>query len=148
MSGNFSAKTNSQTGFSAATRRSLPQHARLGTASSLTRPALPQSEPASGPSSIMIKGGWYKTEVVERIAANRCGDLIRDTRSCTRVHDMTNFHPHCGRCSQCLDRRFAILAAGQEQEDPEEAYKVDLFSGDRQPGLDQEMALAFVRSVS
>jgi 7-cyano-7-deazaguanine synthase in queuosine biosynthesis len=89
-----------------------------------------------------------KTEVVERIAANRCGDLIRDTRSCTRVHDMTNFHPHCGRCSQCLDRRFAILAAGQEQEDPEEAYKVDLFSGDRQPGLDQEMALAFVRSAS
>src|SRR3954467_2672706 len=60
MSGNFSARTNSQTGFSAATRRSLPQHARLGTASSLTRPALPQSEPASGPSSIMIKGGWYK----------------------------------------------------------------------------------------
>src|SRR4051794_29012262 len=59
MSGNFSARTNSQTGFSAATRRSLPQHARLGTASSLTRPALPQSEPASGPSSIMIKGGWY-----------------------------------------------------------------------------------------
>src|SRR3954468_1784408 len=60
MSGNFSARTNSQTGFSAATRRSLPQHARLGTASSLTRPALPQSEPASGPSSIMIKGVWYK----------------------------------------------------------------------------------------
>src|SRR3982751_3221614 len=63
MSGNFSARTNSQTGFSAATRQSLPQHARLGTASSLTRPALPQSEPASGPSSIMIKGGWYKAQL-------------------------------------------------------------------------------------
>ena len=89
-----------------------------------------------------------KTEVVERIAANRCSDLIRDTRSCTRVHDMTNLHPHCGQCSQCLDRRFAILAAGQEQEDPEEAYRVDLFSGDRQPGPDREMALAYVRSAS
>src|SRR5215212_9920442 len=66
MSGNFSARTNSQTGFSAATRRSLPQHARLGTASSLTRPALPQSEPASGPSSIMIKGGWYNTPRTHR----------------------------------------------------------------------------------
>jgi len=41
-----------------------------------------------------------------------------------------------------------VLAAGQEQEDPEEAYKVDLFSGDRQPGPDREMALAFVRSVT
>jgi hypothetical protein len=89
-----------------------------------------------------------KTEVIERIAANRCGDLIRHTRSCTRVHDMTKLHPHCGQCSQCLDRRFAILAAGQGQEDPGEAYKVDLFSGDRQPGPDRDMALAFVRSAS
>jgi 7-cyano-7-deazaguanine synthase in queuosine biosynthesis len=89
-----------------------------------------------------------KTEVIERIAANRCGDLIRHTRSCTRVHDMTTLHPHCGQCSQCLDRRFAILAAGQEHEDPGEAYKVDLFLGDRHPGPDREMALAFVRSAS
>jgi hypothetical protein len=89
-----------------------------------------------------------KTEVIEKMAGNGCHDLIRDTRSCTRVHDMTRLHPHCGQCSQCLDRRFAILAAGQRQEDPEEAYKVDLFSGDRRPGPDREMALAFVRSAS
>jgi len=61
---------------------------------------------------------------------------------------MTKFHPHCGQCSQCLDRRFAVLAAGQGQEDPEEAYKVDLFSGSRPPGPDREMALAFIRSAS
>ena len=89
-----------------------------------------------------------KTEVVERIAAKGCRGLIRHTRSCTRVHDMTTFHPHCGQCSQCLDRRFAVLAAGQGQEDPEEAYKVDLFLGDRRPGPDREMALAFVRSAT
>jgi hypothetical protein len=89
-----------------------------------------------------------KTDVIERIAANGCGGLIRHTRSCTRVHDMTKFHPHCGQCSQCLDRRFAVLAAGQGQEDPEEAYKIDLFWGDRQAGPDREMALAFVRSAS
>jgi hypothetical protein len=89
-----------------------------------------------------------KSEVVEKMTANGCGYLIRDTRSCTRVHDMTKLHPHCGECSQCLDRRFAVLAAGQEKEDPEEAYKIDLFLGDRQPGPDREMALAFVRSAS
>ena len=93
--------------------------------------------------------GWLtKTEVVERIAANGCGDLLRHTRSCTRVHEMTRFHPHCGRCSQCLDRRFAVLAAGHANEDPEEAYKVDLFTGERPPGPDREMALSFVRSAS
>ena len=89
-----------------------------------------------------------KTEVVSRIAARGCGDLIRDTRSCTRVHAMTKLHPHCGQCSQCIDRRFAILGAGQDHEDPAEAYNVDLFLGSRLAGPDREMALAFVRTAS
>ena len=89
-----------------------------------------------------------KAEVVERISANGCGDMIRVTRSCTRVHDMTTLHPHCGQCSQCIDRRFAVLAAQQEKEDPAEAYKVDLFRGQRPAGPDREMALAYVRSAS
>jgi 7-cyano-7-deazaguanine synthase in queuosine biosynthesis len=89
-----------------------------------------------------------KSEVIERIAQSGCSDLIRHTRSCTRVHAMTRLHPHCGQCSQCIDRRFAILAAGQDQEDPEEAYKVDLLLGGREAGPDREMALAFIRSAS
>ena len=89
-----------------------------------------------------------KPEVIERISANGCSDLIRHTRSCTRVHDMTKIHPHCGQCSQCIDRRFGVLAAGQEHEDPAEAYKVDLFTGERPAGTDREMALAYVRSAS
>jgi len=89
-----------------------------------------------------------KPEVIGRIALNGCGDLIPHTRSCTRVRDMTTLHPHCGQCSQCIDRRFAILAAGQEHDDPPDAYKVDLFTGARSEGPDREMALAYVRSAS
>jgi 7-cyano-7-deazaguanine synthase in queuosine biosynthesis len=89
-----------------------------------------------------------KSEVVERIVQCGCPDLIRHTRSCTRVHAMTKLHPNCGQCSQCIDRRFAVLAAGQEQEDPDEAYKVDLLLGGRGPGPDREMALAYIRSAS
>ncbi len=89
-----------------------------------------------------------KAEVVQRIAANGYSDLIRDTRSCTRVREMTTLHPHCGQCSQCIDRRFTVLAAGQDHEDPAEAYKVDLFEGERRSGQDREMALAYVRSAS
>jgi hypothetical protein len=89
-----------------------------------------------------------KAEAVERIAAHGFADLIPDTRSCARVHGMTILHPHCGECSQCLDRRFAILAAGQGQHDPGEAYRVDLFTGERRAGPDREMALAYVRSAS
>lgn len=86
-----------------------------------------------------------KAEILEQISENGFGRLIRNTRSCTRVHDMTILHPHCGQCSQCIDRRFAVLAAGLDGEDPEEAYKVDLLTGARRAGSDRAMALAYVR---
>ena len=89
-----------------------------------------------------------KAEAVERICGERLRGLIRDTRSCAHVHEMTKTHPHCGLCSQCIDRRFAVLAAGLKREDPAEAYKVDLFTGERLPGPGRELALAYVRSVS
>jgi Queuosine biosynthesis protein QueC len=89
-----------------------------------------------------------KADIVARTVANGCSDLIRDTRSCTRVRDMTILHPHCGHCSQCIDRRFAVIAAGVEAQDPAEAYKIDLFTGERPPGPDREMALSYVRSAS
>ena len=89
-----------------------------------------------------------KSEVIERIVQSGCADLIKDTRSCTRVHAMTKLHPHCGQCSQCIDRRFAILAAGQDQADHEDAYQVEPLLGSREPGPDRELALAFVRSAS
>ena len=89
-----------------------------------------------------------KSEVLERISANACGDLIKHTVSCTRVRDMTKLNPHCGECSQCIDRRFAILAAGQGAVDPAEAYRTRLFEDARPPGPDREMALAIVRSAS
>ena len=56
-------------------------------------------------------------------------------------------HPHCGRCSQCIDRRFAILAAGLERFDPAEAYKVDLMYGQRKNVIDRENALSYMRSA-
>ena len=89
-----------------------------------------------------------KAQVVERIAANGCADLIRYSRSCTRVRDRTILNPHCGQCSQCIDRRFAVLAAGQADADPSDAYEVDLFTGARPAGPDREMALAYVRMAS
>jgi hypothetical protein len=89
-----------------------------------------------------------KADIVGRISGNACGDLIRHSRSCTRVHEMTRLHPHCGRCSQCIDRRFGILAARQAHEDPKEAYKIDLFTGERRAGPDREIALAYVRTAT
>ena len=72
-----------------------------------------------------------KTEIVELIAKAGCPELIGPSISCTHVWEMTQQYSHCGTCSQCLDRRFAVLAAGMETHDPIEQYKVDLFTGCR-----------------
>lgn len=86
-----------------------------------------------------------KTDVVQTIARLGMADQIAFTRSCADVHNQTKQHPHCGRCSQCIDRRFAILAAGLETYDPGEAYRVALMTGSRTRVQDKEAALSYVR---
>lgn len=82
-----------------------------------------------------------KTDVIETIARLGMSDQIAHTRSCADVHNQTKQHVHCGRCSQCIDRRFAVLAAGALGYDPEEAYKLDLLDGQREDVHDREIAL-------
>lgn len=88
-----------------------------------------------------------KTDVVQTIARLGMADQIAFTRSCADVHNQTKQHPHCGRCSQCIDRRFAMLAAGLASHDPEEAYRFDLMTSPRERVQDKEVALSYVRSA-
>jgi len=52
---------------------------------------------------------------------------------------------HCGRCSQCIDRRFAITAAGLLAYDPEADYVSDVFVGPRKEGPEKNMAVDYAR---
>ncbi len=68
-----------------------------------------------------------KTEVVEAIAQYNKADLIVATVTCTKTFKSFEHRSHatqCGYCSQCVDRRFAMLAAGLEQYDT--IYDFDL----------------------
>ncbi len=85
-----------------------------------------------------------KAEMAGVIAAQGCADLIADTFSCTRVREATRRKRHCGACSQCLDRRFGILGARLGEHEPAAAYLVDLFHGERKPGLDVITAESYV----
>jgi len=73
-----------------------------------------------------------KGEVVSLIAKSGCPELIGASISCSHTWEMTKEHSHCGTCSQCIDRRFAIIAAGAEQYDPPGQYAVDVFTQSRQ----------------
>ena len=72
-----------------------------------------------------------KGEVVDLIAKADCQGMIAPSISCTHTWEMTKKHSHCGTCSQCIDRRFAIIAAGMEENDPRDHYKVDCFTESR-----------------
>ena len=88
-----------------------------------------------------------KADVVRSIVDCRCGPLIKHTVSCTRSYDITKLHTHCGCCSQCLDRRFAVLGADAAEYDPVEMYKVELLAGARDGPNDQTMAESYVRTA-
>jgi 7-cyano-7-deazaguanine synthase in queuosine biosynthesis len=85
-----------------------------------------------------------KTDVVRHIAAADCADLIRLTTSCVCHRRSRNERPHCGQCSQCIDRRFAVLAAGQESADPAEDYRLDLLTGAQADGHPRTMLAVYV----
>ncbi|MCA8972766.1 MAG: 7-cyano-7-deazaguanine synthase, partial [Planctomycetes bacterium] len=86
-----------------------------------------------------------KAEVVERLVRLGGAELIGQTNSCSSVRPRTTEHPHCGCCSQCLDRRFAILAAGAEAHDPAGDYRMELWNGRRANYRERTLAVDWTR---
>jgi branched-chain amino acid transport system substrate-binding protein len=67
-----------------------------------------------------------KTEAVKTIRDHGCSYLIAATISCSHVYEMRSKKPHCGECSQCIERRFATLSDDLQAHDPQESYRHDL----------------------
>lgn len=70
---------------------------------------------------------FTKAEVVSGLRDIKLETLIPLTVSCARTHSMTKQQPHCGVCTQCLDRRLATVYANLESQDPPEKYLKDIF---------------------
>lgn len=91
---------------------------------------------AEAPFEIKTPAFWLtKRDVVERLAVTGHADLIASSVSCSRTFQREGLATHCGRCFQCVDRRLAVFAAGQEQRDDSALYTVDIT---RQPIPDGE----------
>ncbi|SFG41190.1 7-cyano-7-deazaguanine synthase (queuosine biosynthesis) [Palleronia marisminoris] len=86
----------------------------------------------SEPVGIENKYQWLtKSEVVSRIEQYGAAKQIVRAVSCTSIREQNSLHTHCGACTQCFDRRFAILHAGLADYDPEEIYGTDILFGER-----------------
>jgi 7-cyano-7-deazaguanine synthase in queuosine biosynthesis len=86
-----------------------------------------------------------KEDVIQLIKKYGFESLIGETNSCTRPHLWTKAKTHCGVCSQCLDRRFSVLAASLEQNDPESRYMIELLTGVRDKETDVMMAGDYIK---
>jgi len=88
-----------------------------------------------------------KGDVVNKIKAAGCGSLIATTRSCAHTWETTNEHTHCGVCSQCIDRRFGVIAAGADEHDPLNLYSLDIFTQSPPKDADKIMSAAYLNKA-
>lgn len=90
---------------------------------------------------------WDRTrvDVLGRLVEIVDPELVGETRSCANTSMRPATQPHCGYCTQCIDRRMAITKCGLEDVDPPERYGFDIF-GDELP-VDGEAAIAPVAYV-
>ena len=86
-----------------------------------------------------------KTDVVASIGVHQAASLIGGTCSCSRSMFQAKVRPHCGHCSQCIDRRFATLASGLQEHDSAKGYASDVFLGVREDVLERAIAIDYVR---
>jgi hypothetical protein len=86
-----------------------------------------------------------KAEVVATLATHRAAHLIADTCSCSHSMFQSKTQRHCGRCSQCIDRRFATTAADLLAYDSETDYVSDVFVGPRKDALERAIAVDYTR---
>lgn len=86
-----------------------------------------------------------KAEVVQILAKHGQTDLIALSCSCSHLMFQPSVKRHCGQCSQCIDRRFAVAGAGLLSKDPETDYASDVFIGARPKELDRSIAIDYTR---
>lgn len=86
-----------------------------------------------------------KSEVVETLTGTGCEELVQESVSCVHIEGTTKMQPHCGTCFQCVDRRFAIAAAGYEKFDLVGLYAKDLFTDALEEGAETTYSENYVR---
>lgn len=88
-----------------------------------------------------------KAEIVQEIVTAGHGPMIPLSTSCTHTWEMRTDQPHCGTCSQCIDRRFAILAGGAGDFERADTYRCDLLVGEQTAGESRIMLSSYVETA-
>jgi len=89
----------------------------------------------------------YRTraEALRILSRFEMTNLLSLTHTCGKHRNRPRHQPHCGFCSQCVDRRFATLAAGLAAFDPADTYGVNVFTDELTVGEARKIAISYVR---
>ncbi len=70
-----------------------------------------------------------KADIIKKLKDNGGGALLNSTVSCSRTFDkginIQSGNSHCGRCSQCIDRRFGFAGCGLLDDENRGIYAYD-----------------------
>jgi len=88
-----------------------------------------------------------KAEMLKMLPGWYAADLAQGTVSCSYTQRTTKLQPHCGTCSQCVDRRFSVAAAGLEADDKIEYYEKDIFLDPLEEGKETAYVEGYVRTA-
>ena len=87
-----------------------------------------------------------KTEVVEIIKQHDEGLALLDSSvSCSKSRGHPPNFTHCGVCSQCIDRRFAVFAAEVEKYDNHSLYHFDFLVDDLEDDAVKKTLTEYIR---
>lgn len=88
-----------------------------------------------------------KGDVVADIVKLGHGSMIDWSSSCTHTRKFRNDKPHCGECSQCIDRRFAVLSSGASPFEPACRYRHQLLTDPRSAGESRIMLASYLETA-
>lgn len=88
---------------------------------------------------------WTKTDVINFLKTNGHSKLLPYTVSCNHTFKRESKVRHCGSCTQCLDRRFAVLANDLSEFERENDYATDVLFGTRERDDQKALAVEWVR---
>jgi 7-cyano-7-deazaguanine synthase in queuosine biosynthesis len=85
-----------------------------------------------------------KGDITKVLLGANCGELVGASTSCTHTWESSTEHTHCGVCSQCIDRRFGILAADGDGFDPLGQYRSNVFTQSFPDDVDKTMVVSYL----
>lgn len=89
-----------------------------------------------------------KADILGEIKSAGHSRLCAYTSSCAHTWQQTKMHPHCGKCSQCVERRLVALAAGYgDDEDPPEMYALK-FLTEGLDGADRVLVESYFETIN